>query len=195
VELPQSTVFGRIIPKERFYSTAAEKELFTKQVERIRWANKISHDTVNIAKGADVSEIEVIELALNVPPAELDKRVTTLINKTIPYKLLFALAHGGKTTYALYFDERNFFTATVPPKLHGNDTDSVWENLTRQVAGIDPTDTRPLAEIIAANERMAKLEREIASLANKIRREKQLNRQLELNGELKRLKAELEKMG
>jgi hypothetical protein len=192
LELPNSTVFGRIIPKERFYNTAPEKELFTKQVERIRWANKIAPNTVNIVKGATVTEIEVIELTLNVSPAKLDKRVLTLINKAIPYKLLLVLTQDSKTTYALYFDEKNFCTASVAPKLLGNDTDSVWENFTRQIAGIDLTDTRPLADIIALNERRTKLKREIAALANKIQREKQLNRQLELKGELKRLKAELE---
>ncbi|GHU95819.1 hypothetical protein FACS1894208_09340 [Clostridia bacterium] len=195
LELPKSTVFGRIIPKDRFYKNATERDLFTKQVERIRWANKIAPDTVNIAKGATVAEIEVIELTLNVPPTELDKRILPLISKAIPYKLLFVLTQGGKTAYALYFDDKNFYTTSVPPKLLGNDTDSVWENLTRQVAGIDLTDMRPLTEIIALNEQRTKLEREIAALANKIQREKQLNRQLELNGELKRLKAELEGLG
>ena len=38
------------------------------------------------------------------------------------------------------------------------------------------------------------LEKQIAALQNKIRREKQLNRQVELNGELKRVKKELVKL-
>jgi hypothetical protein len=62
----------------------------------------------------------------------------------------------------------------------------------RQIAGIDLTDARPLAEIIAANERRRRLEREIAALEKKTASEKQFNKQVELNAKLKRLKAELE---
>ncbi|GHV30155.1 hypothetical protein FACS1894167_10550 [Synergistales bacterium] len=189
MELPKSTVFGRIIPKERFYKNAAERDLFTKQVERIRWANKIAPDTLNIGKGATVAEIEVIEVAQNIDI--IDKRILPLIAKAIPYHIVFTLVCGERTQYAVSYSDKIYVSETAP-KLLGNDTDSVWENFVRQVAGIDEADTRPLAEIIAKDEQRAKLEREIAALANKIQREKQLNRQLELNAELKKLKGELE---
>ena len=40
--------------------------------------------------------------------------------------------------------------------------------------------------------KQAELEKQIAALENKMRREKQLNRQMEMNAELKRLKRRLE---
>lgn len=46
--------------------------------------------------------------------------------------------------------------------------------------------------IYAYQELKKQLEKQIAVLENKIRREKQLNRQMEMNAELKRLKIELE---
>lgn len=46
--------------------------------------------------------------------------------------------------------------------------------------------------IYAYQELKKQLEKQIAALENKMRREKQLNRQMEMNAELKRLKIELE---
>lgn len=49
-----------------------------------------------------------------------------------------------------------------------------------------------LKESVERDERKKQLEKQIAALENKMRREKQLNRQMEMNAELKRLKGELE---
>jgi septal ring factor EnvC (AmiA/AmiB activator) len=49
-----------------------------------------------------------------------------------------------------------------------------------------------LTDAVARDERRQKLQKEIASLENKVRKEKQFNRQVELNAELKRLIKELE---
>ena len=46
--------------------------------------------------------------------------------------------------------------------------------------------------IYAYQELKKQLEKQIAAMENKMRREKQLNRQMEMNAELKRLKIELE---
>lgn len=46
--------------------------------------------------------------------------------------------------------------------------------------------------IYAYQELKKQLEKQIAALESKMRREKQLNRQMEMNAELKRLKIELE---
>lgn len=46
--------------------------------------------------------------------------------------------------------------------------------------------------IYAYQELKKQLEKQLAALENKMRREKQLNRQMEMNAELKRLKGEME---
>ena len=48
--------------------------------------------------------------------------------------------------------------------------------------------------IYAYQELKKQLEKQIAVLENKIRREKQLNRQMEMNAELKKLRVELKQM-
>jgi hypothetical protein len=195
MDLPQSTEFGRIIPKGDIYKHGGAsrdvQDMFAKQVERVRWANKISPDTMNIDKGETVGEIEVIEVALTTTKS--DKRILPTIHKAIPYKCIFECVCGGKVTYTVYFSDKIWYTGEVAPKLIGNDLDTVWENIVRQVGGIAMED-EPLEHQIECAADKRRLERDIAALEKKIMREKQFNIQVELNAKLKRLKAELEEM-
>lgn len=78
--------------------------------------------------------------------------------------------------------------------LDGLNMDAVYEGLLRQIAGerLDGSNKGNLTDAVARDERRQKLQKEIASLENKVRKEKQFNRQVELNAELKRLIKELE---
>lgn len=72
--------------------------------------------------------------------------------------------------------------------------DTVYDSLLRQIAGerLENKAGGDLKGEIARDERRQKLQKEVAALENKVRREKQFNMQVALNGELKRLKKELE---
>jgi hypothetical protein len=68
----------------------------------------------------------------------------------------------------------------------------VYENLARQIAGGKLDAEGDIAGAVEREKQRQRLERDIAALEKKVLREKQFNRQVELNGELKRLKRELE---
>ena len=79
-------------------------------------------------------------------------------------------------------------------RIEGLSTDAVYENLVRQIAGTElQTQTGDtLQATVERTRRRADLEKKIAALEAKIRKEKQLNRQMELNAEVKRLRKVLE---
>ena len=82
-------------------------------------------------------------------------------------------------------------------KLEGLSIDSVYENFVRQIAGDALTATttgETLKESVDRDEKRQALQTQIAKLQKKIKSEKQLNRQMELNAELKKLKKELEEI-
>ena len=91
LSFPTSTVYERRDPKQKFYQkldvTAEVKRLFIEQIKLITWANKLSAQTMNLAPGQTVQEIEVfrIRMAGDV----LDSRVLNLMDTQIPYHLLF----------------------------------------------------------------------------------------------------------
>lgn len=82
---------------------------------------------------------------------------------------------------------------TLALRLNGLTTDAVYESFVRQIAG-DKLGAADLQTSVDHSKERAELEKRIAALQNKIRKEKQLNRQVEMNAELKRLKKELEKL-
>jgi len=224
LDLPQSTVFDKRIPKQKFYDnlsvTAQLKQVFVEQISLITWRNKIAPDTINIAEGETVREIEVIAIRLN--RRELDSRVLPLIDREIPYHILFLLEYNGEAQVWIAYKEhagsvheqpspagrrktafkpgKYYHTDWLAPealnlRIDGLDMDKVYENLIRQVAGERLADTDGgIKEAVNRDERRSKLMKEIAALEKKVQMEKQFNRQVELNGELKRWRQELEEL-
>jgi hypothetical protein len=189
--------------------TAQLKRMFVEQINMIYWRNKISPATVNIAVGKTVAEIEVIEIRLNQPI--LDKRVLQLIDREIPYHILFLLVHEEKVQAWIGYKEQSqggkaafkpgaYYHTDWQPiedlslRLDGLNMDTVYEGFIRQIAGerLETQGGVDLKDAVARDERRQKLQKEIAGLENKVRNEKQFNRQVELYGELKRLRKELE---
>ena len=197
--LPRSTEVNRRIAKEKLYANAEltpqVRDLIKDQVESVFWRNKLAESTVGAAAGDTVKEIQVFEVALR--QRGLDKRVLPAIAKAIPYKILFLLTFGNEvqasmeaagTFYNTQWRAHDDFTL----KFEGLNLDAVYENLARQIAGGRLAPDGDLAEAVDSDKRRQKLEREIAVLEKKVLCEKQFNRQVELNSELKRLRTELE---
>lgn len=68
--------------------------------------------------------------------------------------------------------------------------DTVYESLVRQIAGdkLQTDSSESLKESVERDEKKKQLEKQITVLENKMRHEKQLNRRMEMNSELKRMK-------
>lgn len=211
--LPRSTEFNKRIPKQKFYEhlagTAALKRIFAEQVKSVYWRNKIAVTTMNIAAGTAVTEIEVFEIRLNQP--QIDENVLRQIDKVIPYNILFLLEYEGKHKAVIGYKEaaaagskafaimRYYHTDwlpldEMPVKLEGLNIDAIYENFVRQVAAdqLQINDKDSIKHAIEKEEKRRRLKKQIAALQNKIRKEKQLNRQMQLNQELKMLKWTLE---
>ena len=96
--LPRTTEYGKRIPKQKFYdnlSISPElKRVFAEQIAAIFWSNKLSPDTLNVAAGDTVDEIEVFTIRLNQP--SLDTRVLQQIDKQIPYHIIFVLEYKDR---------------------------------------------------------------------------------------------------
>lgn len=213
--LPKSTEFNRRIPKQKFYEnlsvTPALKRVFIDQIKVIFWRNKIAATTMNLAVGETVTEIEVFEVRLTA--SQLDVSVLKQIDKEIPYHILFLLEYEGKyqawTSYkesavsgssafkvGSYYHTEWLSEQELPLKVDGLNTDAVYENFVRQIAGdaLQADSAETLKESVERDARRQELQKQITALQAKVRKEKQLNKQVQLNMELKRLRKELEEM-
>ncbi len=214
IGLPKTTEFNKRIPKQKFYEnmdiSPALKKVFVEQVKIIYWRNKIAAFTMNLAAGNDVTELEVFEVRLNSPV--LDDSLLRQIDREIPYHILFLLEYQGKYQAWIgykeamlsgnkafkvngYYHTEWLAESELPLKLEGLSVDAVYENFVRQIAGDKlkiETSGESLKESVARDEKKQKLQKQIDILKPKIRKEKQLNKQMKMNSELKKLKKELE---
>jgi len=91
---PESTKFGRIIPKDKLYkqigAPTSLKNQFIEQVEQINWLYKLAENTIHLTKTESVSEIEVIQILLKQD--YLDEIILEVIDKAIPYPTLFLIS-------------------------------------------------------------------------------------------------------
>lgn len=216
MEFPKSTEFYKRIPKQKFYDklsmTPALKEGF-KSIKTVHWRNKLSPDTINLEPGESVKELQIFEIKLSEP--EINEAVLKQIDKQIPYHILHLVEYDGKYQAWIAYKETgkgsNAFVvdqyyhtdwlpeAELPIKLEGLNLDSVYENFVRQIAGdklakAETEKPESLKETVDRTNQIQKLEKQIAALQKKIKREKQLNKQMEMNAQLKQLRKELEEI-
>jgi hypothetical protein len=206
---PARTAFGRVIPKSRIYEGAsvphAMQRKFVEQVERMEWTHVLRADTLNLQPSKDVEEMAVIAVALHAP--DVDPVVLTAIDKAIPRPLILELSHAGRVRMAAAWkrpslaEQGKWVTA---PHAFGpwQVTDAPRQTLPSALSMaalyaclLDPllpakrTPDETLAERAARAEEAAQTAREISRLEAGLKREKQFNRKLELNAELRAARA------
>lgn len=210
--LPKSTEFNKRIPKQKFYEnlsvTPAIKTAFTEQIKIIYWRNKLAATTLNLEPGKLVTEIEVFEIRLTLP--DLNEDILRLIDREIPYHILFLLEYDGKYQAAMGYKEASssgkaafrveryyrtewLIEEELPLHLEGLTIDAVYENFIRQIAGdrLASNENTTLKESVEQQKQREQIEKQIAALETKMKKEKQLNRKMELKAEIKKLKQAL----
>ena len=212
---PRSTELNKRIPKQKFYSNLSVspqiRKIFVEQIAAINWTNKLAPTTLNVKSGERVTEIEVFHLLLN--QKGLDERVLQLIDKEIPYHILFELEYEGQIQVWIGYKEESQTRAETfkvnryyqtdwmtKDEIHfeiaGLNMDALYDGLIKQAAGdslrIEANESVGVA--IQRTEEKEKLEKQILALEKKLYKEKQFNRQVQLNTELKILHKQMEEL-
>ena len=217
--LPKSTEFNRRIPKQKFYEnlsiTPELKRAFVEQISGIYWRNKLAATTLNVEHGENVTELEIFEIRLNQP--SLDSKILQLIDKEIPYHILYLLEYNGEYQAWIGYKELSLVKANIfkvnsyyhtewlpldklPLRLDGLHMDTIYDSFIRQVAGsrlsFDGNNALggklSIKDAIERDNMGQKLKKQIASIEGKMKNEKQFNIKVKLNTELKLLIKELE---
>lgn len=212
---PKTTDFGKKIPKSKFYEnmdiSPALKKAFVERVKGIYWQNKLSVNTLNLAVGKNVQEIEIIKICLS--SEEVPEDILRLMDKQIPYHILFFIEYGDKYQLWIGYKEsaegKNAFRVDgyyhtiwlaeeeIDLQISGLDMDGLYEGFVRQIAGerlAGNVKGERLSESIERDNHKIKLQKAIKTLQQRLCKEKQLNKQMALNKELKAMKRELESL-
>ena len=202
-DFSQKTFFNKPIPKAKFYEklpvTQAVKNCFVNEIAAIVWRNKLSPETLNVQPGSRVLEIEVIEIMLK--GESLNDSVLKLIDKGIPYQLLFMLKRGEEYQLCIGYKEtetasvKEYFKTdwmsfeALPLQITGLTLDEVCDNFIRQVHGnLQAADSGDLKAELEVTKEEEKLQKRIAQLEKKLLTEKQFKKQMAIRAELQELK-------
>lgn len=214
LSLPASTEYNKRIPKQKFYDnisvTPAMKKIFVEKIKSIYWRNKIATSTINLTAGDYVTEIEIFEIKLE--EQSLDESILRQIDREVPYHIVFVLEYnglyqawtaykesvvGGKNAFKVdtYYHTDWLIENDIPLHIDGLSIDSIYDNFVRQIAGSNLSDREEsLKESVDRSNKRKELQKKISALEYQVNREKQFNRQVELNEKLKAYRKEMEEI-
>ncbi len=211
---PPNAAFGKVLPKGKIYEhaspSASVRELFIREVDKITWSYKLSPDTINLPARGGVQEIQVFTLALKAK--SLSQAVLTTIDKAIPSPIFFMLSFEDQIRYVAtykrpseadkskwvvssYFESDWMAVDTESRPLPlALDMGSLYHQLLKQLIPLQAREGESMEALVERCERLKKLEREVERTQSRLNGEKQFNRKVEINAELRKFKLELEEM-
>lgn len=213
ITFPEHCRVGKVVAKEKIYSRAKPSEKikskFVKQVGKIVWGYKLAPVSLHIPARDGLEEIQVFELELR--KQECDIEVLKAIDMAIPHYIFFVLRYGDLANLLTghkkivenqiaagslleYFSTGWYCINDCDPvPMPGAlDMAALYVELFRHVADL-PREVSFL-RLEALVKRLAeqrKLGKEIARLEKKRDSEKQFDKRLEVNRQVKELKRKL----
>ena len=213
-DYPRSAAFGRVLPKNKIYehagASAGLKQLFVTQVDQIVWRFKLAPETINLAATSAVTEIQIFEISLRT--GSPDEDILRAIDRAIPFPIIFELTWSGKRRATAAFKRPSEADASKWVISEYFSTDWTSEGGPRDALPValdlgglyDKLLTAMMPTQVgsdgAIQERVARLEavraqaREIERITLRLNREKQFNKRVAINAELRGAKLEMERL-
>lgn len=211
---PPQAAFGRPLPKNKLYEKAGAntrlKDLFVAQVDQIVWQYKLAPETINLPAKPGVPEVQVFSIHLKVPELNLD--VLRCIDGAVQFPVIFELHHEGRVQ-AIACHKRpseadisqwvcsDYFAgnwqpndAPRSPLPMALDLASLYESLLRQLISLPARPHEMLADQVQRMGKLAALQRALDKTQAQLAKEKQFNRKVGINAQLRKIKTELEKL-
>lgn len=212
VRYPSQAVFGRTLPKSKLYAHSHAgtrlKTLFVQQVEQIVWQFKLAPETINLPARPAVPEIQVFGIQLKTP--ELNFDVLRAIDQAVLFPIVFELTYAGRVQVVAchkrpsetdvsrwvlsdYFASGwlagNAERCAMPMALH---LVGLYEQLLRALLSLPARPYETLTEHVARLDALAAKQREADKTSARLDKERQFNRKVAINGDLRRLQSELD---
>lgn len=208
---PAKAEFNRVLPKVKIYTNAkpskSVKAKFVSQISEIVWKYKLSPETTNLAVRDGFTEVQVFEITLKEP--ELDSEVLIAIDKAIPYPILYRLLYegrvkrvaaykrpaadsSGKWLTETYFETD--WTDDIDPAMPlpvALDLKALYEQMLFAYIDLPPRSGENLDVLVERVRMIRKCRRDLRALKARMNSEKQFNRKVALNTQVRGLNAQL----
>lgn len=211
LKFPSTAFVDKLIPKAQFVKASATptavRSLLADEFEQIRLMYVLRPDTVNVAEGNEVKEIDVFLFRCKTDNYSINPFCG--LDDLIPRHTLYIIQYGNSTDLLMQHKRRSVVAgvpkwtrevnhilrkvdlADVPLLVDGQTLDRVYFNLLSQMAGYRIDNAAAIIEIKELETRLSKMRREVETLQNRVRNEKQFNKQIELNSKARALKKDI----
>lgn len=209
---PHTTLVDRVVPKTKILENATLsgrlKTLLTEQIREVRWVAKLAPETLRLPSTVQVGEIAIFRISLKGD--ELDEALLDHLDKAMAPPILFILqrpdgteAHSAAFKRPSEADISQWVTGQrhatpfrvaspeAPPLPAAIDLGHLYASLLAPLLPLQARKGESLTAQVARCERFLFLRKKLEQLRAKMHREKQFNRRVALNQELKPLEAEL----
>jgi len=194
-QLPPNTIINQPLTKkavfEKFNLKTTERERFDADISRMVIIHRIDSETIPaVQSGKEVKCIWVLSVTLK--RKSYNPKSIEMLFRLIPQRMILALQYGDETQLAT-FEGMLVTTSWQKTEKHqlllrGIDLDCVWNNIIAQVADVVVMEGKDVREQIEENARQEALQKKIAALEAKARKEPQRHRKMELFEEIQKYK-------
>ena len=219
-KFPQQAKVDRLIPKNKFYEQGKAntkiEQLFVDQVENIRWAYKLASSTIHLQDQEDLKEIQIFRVKSRVE--DLDVSILSFIDKLILTPIIFEVVYQDKVKVIATYKRLNQAdkTKAVIGQYYASewleDHDRIelplylkladlYEHFIAQILPItssedsgDDDESVSIELKLQKAQQLENLQKQLDKLKSKLRTEKQFNRKVELNNQIRLLGAQLDKL-
>ena len=216
-DYPTKARVANKLPKNKLYENASVntklKDKFVNQIEKIVWQYKLAPNTLNLDATNKVPEIQVFDIFLKTK--EVDQTLLEVIDKAIPLPIIFQIHKGNKVKIKAaykrpsesannkwviesYFEsewlDKDVVKQPMPQAL---DLGKLYEQLLKSLMPVEVTSsktTQTLDEQVGIINQINSLQKELDKLNSKYKKEKQRNRQFEINKQIKLKQKELNQL-
>ena len=198
--LPSSTDIRKPVHKKLLYQkfpdelSGDKKERFDADISRIIITNEISEASVNIRPTEKIQSIFVVQVELKT--RNYNDRNIILISRLFGQNLLMILHYEDEYQLAIYETRllKSKWKSQFELRLNGLDLSVVWDGFITEVSGIVATEDNTLEEKIGIEAEKEKLEKSIADLESKARKETQSKKKFEMFQRIKEYQRKLEEL-
>ena len=209
---PKQAEFNRVLAKSKIYEygkpTRSVRDTFVSQINHIVWQYKLAPETINLPARPSVPEIEIFSLELKTP--EISEDVLRCIDKAIPLPIFYNLSFDGRIkTVAAYKRPSDADTSRwvvdsyfSSPWLPANgertalpvalDMAGLYEQMLRRLMAYPVRTGETLKDHVERLSQLRSKQTEYTKLEARLHKEKQFNRKVEMNTQLRTLKTVIE---
>ena len=211
-DYPQSAAFGRVLPKSKIYEyahpPASVRKLFVRQIDQIVWQYKLAPETLKLPATRTVSEIQLFRITLKEECVKPDvlRSIDIAIASPLIFELLFENRCKVKAAFkrpnesdpskrvVSEYIESDWLPQDAPrsPLPMALDLGMLYEQLLSPMIPYAARDGERLGQRLERLTLIRAKQREVDRCQSRLQKEKQFNRKVEINAELRILKQELD---